>query len=202
MEVGVRSEGGGIELATALGDGGAEFVERGEMPIDDRLIHQGPEMLGRLEFGGIGWQEDEADPIGDGQAFGSMPAGVVEHEEDAAGAPCTGLAREGGEQFGKEGLGEAAAEIPDDLAAGRLHEGGDVQPLVAVMAEGDRPLTDRRPDPAADRLQAKAVLVLCPDLDRPIGMRRLGRSDSGIEPPLKAACCSGVAARGCRGRGA
>jgi hypothetical protein len=169
MEVGVRSEGGGIELATALGDGGAEFVERGEMPIDDRLIHQRPEM---------------------------------QHEDDAAGAPCTGLAREGGEQFGKEGLGEAAAEIPDDLAAGRLHEGGDVQPLVAVMAEGDRPLTNGRPDPAADRLQAKAVLVLCPDLDRPIGMRRLGRSDSGIEPPLKAACCSGVAARGCRGRGA
>jgi len=58
-----------------------------------------------------------------------------------------------------------------------------VQPLIAVVAEGDRPLADGRPDPAADRLQAKAVLVLCPDLDRPVGMRRLGRSDSGIEPP-------------------
>src|SRR3954470_18135509 len=135
MEVGVRSEGGGIELATALGDGGAEFVERGEMPIDDRLIHQGPEMLGRLEFGGIGWQEDEADPIGDGQAFGSMPAGVVEHEEDAALAARAGLTGEEGEQFGEEGLGEAAAEIPERLAAGRLHEGGEVEPLVAVVAE-------------------------------------------------------------------
>jgi hypothetical protein len=202
MEVGVRSEDGGIELATARGDGGAEVVERGEMPIGDRLIHQRPEMLGWLEFGGIGWQEDQADPLGDGQAFGSMPAGVVEHEDDAAVAACASLAGEGGEQFGKEGLGEAGAEIPERLAAGRLHEGSDVQPLVAVMPEGDRSLTDRRPDPAADRLQAKAVLVLCPDLDRPVGMRRLGRSDSGIEPPLKAARCSGVAARGCRGRGA
>ena len=202
MKVSVRLEGSGIELATTRGEDGAEFVQRGDMPIGDRLIHQRPEMLGGLEFGRVGRQEDEADSIGDGQAFGSMPAGVVEHEDAAAGAPCTGLAREGGEQFGKEGLGEAAAEIPDRLAAGRLHEGGDMEPLVAVVAEGDRPLTDRRPDPAADRLQAKAVLVLCPDLDRPIGMRRLGRSDSGIEPPLKAACCSGVAARGCRGRGA
>ena len=78
MEVGVGSEGGGIELATALGDGGAEFVQRGDVPIDDRLIHQWPEMLGGLEFRGIGWQEDEADPVGDGQALRSVPAGVVE----------------------------------------------------------------------------------------------------------------------------
>ena len=51
MEVGVRLEGGGIELATAFGDDDAELVERGEVPIDDGLIHQGPEVLGRLEFG-------------------------------------------------------------------------------------------------------------------------------------------------------
>src|SRR4051794_8554796 len=76
----------------------------------------------------IGWQEDQADPIGDGQAFGSMPAGVVEHEDDAAVAARASLAGEGGEQFGKEGLGEAGTEIPERLAAGRLHEGSDVQP--------------------------------------------------------------------------
>ena len=102
----------------------------------------------------------------------------------------------------KKGFERPLQRYQTRLAAGRLHEGGDVQPLVAVVAEGDRPLADGRPDPAADRLQAKAVLVLRPDLDRPVGMRRLGLSDSGIEPPLKAARCSGVAARGCRGRGA
>ena len=183
MEVGVRSEGGGIELATALGDGGAEFVERGDVPIDDRLIHQRPEMLGRLEFGRVGRQEDEADPLGDDRALGSMPAGIVEHEDDAALAAGAGLTGEAGEQFGEEGLGEAAAEIPERLAAGRLHEGGDVQPLVPMMAERNRPLADGRPDPAADRLQAEAVLVLRPDLDRAVGMCCLGRGDSGIEPP-------------------
>ena len=202
MKVSVRLEGSRIELAAARGEDGAEFVQRGDMPIGDRLIHQRPEMLGGLEFGRVRRQEDEADPLGDGQVLGSMPAGVVEYEDDAALAARAGLTGEEGEQFGEEGLGEAAAEISERLAAGRLHEGGEVEPLVAVVAEGDRPLADRRPDPAADRLQAKAVLVLRPDLDRPVGMGRLGRSDSGIEPPLKAACCSGVAARGCRGRGA
>jgi hypothetical protein len=183
MEVGVRLEGGGIELTTAFGDDGAEFVERGEVPIDDWLVHQGPEVLGGLEFGRIGRQEDEADPIRDDQAFGSMPASVVEHEDDAARAPCTSLAGEGGEQFGEEGLGEAAAEIPDSLAAGRLHEGSDVEPLVAVMAKGDGSLTHRGPDPTPDRFQAEAVLVFRPNLDRPVGMRCPGCGDSGIEPP-------------------
>jgi hypothetical protein len=51
MKVGVRLEGRGIELAAARGDDGAEFVERGEGPIDNRLIHQWPERLGGLEFG-------------------------------------------------------------------------------------------------------------------------------------------------------
>src|SRR6478672_13515855 len=111
MEVGVRPEDGGIELATALGDGSAEFVERGEMAIGDRLIHQLPEMLRGLEFGRVGRQEDEADPIGDGQVLGSMPAGIVEHEDDAALAAGAGLTGEEGEQFGEEGLGETAAEI-------------------------------------------------------------------------------------------
>jgi hypothetical protein len=202
MEVCVRLEGGGIELATAFGEDGAEVVQRGDMLIDDRLVHHGPEMFGWLEFGRIGRQEDEADPVGDGQVLGSMPARVVEHEDDAALAAGAGLTGEEGEQFGEEGLGETAAEIPERLATGRLHEGGEVEPLIAVVAEGDRPLTTGCPDPAADRLQAKAVLVLRPDLDRAVGMCRFGRSDSGIEPPLKAACCSGVAARGCRGRGA
>src|SRR3954466_4720685 len=117
MEVGVRSEDGGIELATARGDGGAEVVERGEMPIGDRLIHQRPEMLGWLEFGGIGLQEDQADPLGDGQAFGSMPAGVVEHEDDAAVAAGAGHAGEAGEQFGEERLRRDALEVPERLAA-------------------------------------------------------------------------------------
>src|SRR5215211_8576604 len=49
---------------------------------------------------------------------------------------------------------------------GRLHEGRDVQPLITVVTQRDRPLTFGRPHPAQDRLQADAVLVRGPDLDR------------------------------------
>jgi hypothetical protein len=50
VELGVRPDGGGVETAAALGDGGVELGEAGEMPIDDRLIHQRPEALGGLQL--------------------------------------------------------------------------------------------------------------------------------------------------------
>jgi hypothetical protein len=82
-----------------------------------------------------------------------------------------------------------------------VHEGDDVKPLVAMMPERQRPLPDRRPDAAADRLQAEPVLVGGPDFDRFVGMpggflrHRVG------EFFLKAASSSGVAALGFFGRG-
>jgi hypothetical protein len=70
------------------------------------------------------------------------------------------------------------------------------------MPERDRPGTHAGPDPAPDRLQAEAVLVLGPDLDRAARVRRLGPRDRRVEPLLNSARASGVAARRCRGRGA
>jgi len=86
-----------------------------------------------------------------------VPAGIVEHEDAVALAPRTGLLGEGGEWRREEGLREAGGGMPDRLAAGRLHEGDDVQPPEAVVPERDRPPARRRPDPAADRRQAEAA---------------------------------------------
>src|SRR3954452_17162310 len=55
---------------------------------------------------------------------------------------------------------------PEHLAGDRLHEGGDVQPLVALVTKRDRPLAFGRPHPPDDRLQPNAVLVGRPDFDR------------------------------------
>src|SRR5215208_449950 len=183
MEVGVWLNGSGLEPPAALGDRGLEVSERGEVLIDDGLVDQGPEMLGGLEFRTIGRQEDERDPAGDGQAFGAVPAGVVQHEDDVALAPGAGLPGEGGEQLGEEGLRQAGREIPHGLAAGRLHEGDDVQPSVAVVAERGRPLADGRPDPAADRLQAKTVLVLRQTSTGRSGCAALAWATAASSPP-------------------
>src|SRR3954454_9220059 len=69
------------------------------------------------------------------------------------------------------------------------------------MAKRDRPLAFGRPDPAQDRLQANAVLVGRPDLDRLARVLRPLLSDSLLELFLNASRSSGVAAAGWRGRG-
>jgi hypothetical protein len=51
------------------------------------------------------------------------------------------------------------------------------------VAEGDGPLADRCPDPAAHRLQPEAVLVLGPDLDRPVGVLGPSLGVRRLEPP-------------------
>lgn len=158
-------------------------------------------MLGRLEFRAVGWLIDEPDAVWDGQIFRAMPAGIVELEHNDAVAPGAGLARKGFEQLYKERFVDAVRQIPDGLSARRRDEGGDVEPFIAVMTERNRPLADRRPDPAADWLQADPVLIRCPDLDRLIGMLRGFFGRRAGELFFKAASSSGVADFGFLGRG-
>ena len=170
-----------VELATALCEGEIEIGEGFEVAVDEGLIEQRPEALGGLELGAVGRQVDELDAVGDGQANQAVPAGIVEHEDDGALAARTGGSGEGGEQGLEEGFGDAVGEIPDDLARAGSDEGGHIKPFVAMVAEGDGALTDRRPDPPADRLQPEPVLVGCSDLDRPLGVFRRGVSDRVVE---------------------
>src|SRR4051794_38639074 len=92
-------------------------------------------------------------------------------------------------------------DIPEHLAGDRLDEGGDVQPLIAVMAKRDRPLTFGRPDPAQDRLQPDAVLVGRPDLDRLVRVLGPLVGDGLFQLFLNASRSSGGAEAGWRGRG-
>jgi len=93
----VRLNGLCIGAAAALGDDGLKVGKGGEVPVGDRLVDQGSEMLGRLRFRAAGRQEDEADLVGNERAPGSVPARVVEHEDDVALAPGVGHPREAGE---------------------------------------------------------------------------------------------------------
>jgi hypothetical protein len=121
-----------------------------------------------------------------------VPARVVEHEDDVPPAPRAGLPGEGGEQGFEERFAQARGQEPDRLARGRLDEGGDVQPLVAVVAERDGPLADGRPNATPNRFQAEAVLVLGPDLDAPAGVRGPGLLDRRAEPPCMRLIVSSV----------
>jgi hypothetical protein len=143
----------GGEGDALLGDGVVEVGERLEVAVDDRLVDMDPEGFRGLEFRGVGRQVDEANALGHREAGLGVPAGAVEHEQDDAVAPGTGLAGEARERLLEELLVDAGGEVPEALAGGGRDEGDDVEPFVAVVADGDGARAARRPDPAEDRLQ-------------------------------------------------
>src|SRR3954451_18077516 len=166
MEVCPEAELIAFEDPATVCDGAFEIGEGVEGLVGERLVEDGPEVLGGLKLGRVWGQIDEPDPVRHDQVWRGVPAGVVEPEHEDALASRPGFAGKQRQQRGKERLGDAVRDIPEHLAGDRLDEGGDVQPLIAVMAKRDRPLAFGRPDPAQDRLQPDAVLVGRPDFDR------------------------------------
>ena len=159
-----------IEEATARGEHGVKVLDRFEVTIDDRFVDERPEVLCRLQLGRIGWQVDQSNAVGHREVWFGVPSGTVQHQHDDALTPSACRAHKVGEQLFEERLVNAVRQIPDGLAAGRLHEGGDVEPLIAMMPGCDRPLADRRPNSAKDGLQAEPMFIRRPDLDRLAGM--------------------------------
>src|SRR5215204_1653300 len=172
-----------------------------KVAVRERLIHNGPEVLSRLKLRRVRGQVGEPDPIRHGQVRCGVPAGAVEPEHDDAIPSRPGLARKQGQEPCEERLGDPVRHIPEHLARDRLHEGGDVQPLVAVVTQRDRPLAFGRPHPADDRLQPDAVLIRGPDLDRLVRVLGPLLGDGLLQLFLNVSHSSGVAAAGWRGRG-
>ncbi|HEX8982902.1 MAG TPA: hypothetical protein VF792_09050, partial [Ktedonobacterales bacterium] len=59
-----------------------EFLDRGEMAIDQAGVGQRPEMLSRLQFWGIRRQEEPVDVVGHTQLHAGMPARAIEHQHN------------------------------------------------------------------------------------------------------------------------
>ena len=66
----MRLDGLRIEAAAALGDDGLEVGKGGEVPVGDRLVDQGPEMLGRLRFRAVGGRKTRLIPSGTAKPLG------------------------------------------------------------------------------------------------------------------------------------
>ena len=101
----------GVEGNTLAGDDGVELGQAIEVPVDDRLVEVDPQRLGWLELWGVGWQVNEADPLGDGETGRAVPAGVVEHEQDDAVPSSARLPGEEREDILDVSLGDAGGEM-------------------------------------------------------------------------------------------
>src|SRR3954452_8850692 len=190
-----------IENTTALGDDLLEIGQGREVPVGEWLIQDGPQVFCWLKLRRIPGQVTGPEAIRHDRGGCGVPAGVVEPEYDDALPSRPSLARKQRQQRGEERLGHSVRYVPEHLAGDRLHEGGHVQPLVAVVTKRDGPLPLGRPDPAQDRLQTEAVLVGRPDFDwRGRGLGPL-LGDSLFQLFLNASRSSAVAEAGWRGRG-
>jgi hypothetical protein len=81
-----------------------------------------------------------------------VPSRAIEDQNDDTSRSGPDRPGEVLQQLLEERFVDAVREIPDRLATGRLNKGGDVEPLIAVMAKRDRPLAGGGPDPTPNRL--------------------------------------------------
>jgi len=137
-------------------------------------------VFGRLHLGGVGGLKDEADAVGNDEPGFAVPTCVVEDENDDSLAPCAGFLGKHAQQRLEERLGYAVRDVPEAFAGSWRNERRHVEPFKAMVAVRDRPLPDRRPDPAGYRLQSEPMFVGRECLDWRIGVaRRLLGDDVG-----------------------
>jgi hypothetical protein len=189
----------GEDTAT-LGENFIEFLEGLEVFIDDGLVGQRPQAFGGLDLWRVRWQEHQFNALRNHQIPGDMPARAVEHQDDVLVGTGADLGGERRQERAEQGGVDAVGDEPHDLARGGPDEAVQIKPLVAVMATGDGAAATRRPDLAQDRLQAEAVFIERPDLDRNRRFGTLEFADAGLKLFLNRACSYRLAL-GLAGRG-
>src|SRR3954463_15166347 len=172
MEVCAGFELIAIENTTALGDDVLEIGQGLDVPVGEWLIlasgsswrvahlgewliQDGPQVFCGLKLRRIPGQVTGPDAIRHDQGGCGVPAGVVEPEYDDALPSRPGLARKQRQQRGEERLGHSVRYVPEHLAGDRLHEGGHVEPLIAVVTERDGPRPPWAPRPGARSASAR-----------------------------------------------
>ena len=189
-----------LERDAALGLDLFEVGDAGEVAVGERGVGQRPEVLGRLQLGRVGWQEEQVDVLGHAQLGTGMPAGAVEDEDDLLGRAGADLTGEFGELDREERDRHAGGEVEEGPPRGRLDEADQIAPREAVLDRRDGALPVEAPDLVQDRLQADAVLVGGPEFDARFGVGGRDRLDDRSELFLNAAWAAGSAATW-RGRG-
>lgn len=119
----------------------------------------------------MGWQKEQMKPFWNYEITTLVPARLVQNQKNLLVRPSALFLCEGGQSEGK-GCGiDRWQEQPGGLAALWLHKPIEILPLIAGSDYGPNPAPFARPDPAQDRFEANAVLVLTPHFNAGLGIR-------------------------------
>ena len=166
-----------LEDQAALGLDRLQCRQAREGAIGQRLVGERPEVFGGLQLRRVGREEEQMDAVWHRHRLAGVPAGTIEHQEDALGRSRTHLPGKGGQHLTEEQGRHRGEQPPDRRTGGGANKATDVEPLIALLDGGNRALPFRCPHPADQRQQANAVLVGGPDFDRCRGMLLLDGSD-------------------------
>ena len=104
MEVCPEAELIAVEDPATVCDRAFQIGEGRKVAVRERLIQNGPEVLGGLKLGGVRGQVGEPEALRHDQVRCGVPAGAVEPEHEDAIPSRPGLAGKQRQERGKEGL--------------------------------------------------------------------------------------------------
>lgn len=172
---------------TLVGEHRVERSEIRERAVGQGLVGEGPEPLGRLEFGRIGRLQLQVHAGRQVHLRTAVPARLVHDEQDLLGRAGPNLFREVRQRAVKSRNVDCRHEQPVGIPRLRLHEAVDVFPFVPGAHERARAVPPARPDAAQDGLEPYAVFVFRPEFDLGVGVRLLESLHAGGEALGKAA---------------
>jgi hypothetical protein len=151
--------------------------EVSEPLVRERLVGERPEVFGRLELRGIRGQDQEVNALRDHHLRAGVPARPIEHQEEVLLRSCPDVTGERGQDETERLRRDGGKQPPLCLPGGGTDKATDVEPLVALLHGGNRPLPNWCPDAPDQGQEADAVFVGRPELDLDSRMRGPNRGD-------------------------
>ena len=140
-----------------------DFLGGFEDAVGEPVVAQElPGVLGRVQLGRLGRQEQDGDVGGQIELVGGVPAGLI-HEQDGVGIVGDRLGYLGEMQVHRRSVAEGQYQACR-LAFGRTDRSEDIDRLGPLVARGDRPRAAPGPSPGDLVLLPDARLVLPPEL--------------------------------------
>ena len=160
---------------TALDLCSLEIIERAERPIGDALVGERPQALTGLQFGRIGWQEEQMDPLGHHEFLAGMPPSSIKHQQDLLAGTGSDRLSKVGKRDGEDLRRHGRQQKPFGLASGRLNKRVEVEPLVALMYTNAWARPFAHPDTSENGFESNSMLIGRPQLNRRLGKGLLER---------------------------
>ena len=154
-----------LQLGAAGELGVFKLLDAREVASDYERVGERPQMLGGLQFGRVGWKDQQVHVLGHTEAHAGMPTGTVEHEDDLLGGTGPDGTGKRGELHCKHGNADGRGQMQDGAPRGRVDKADEGAPGEAVAHQRHWSVANGRPDPPHHRLEPDAVFIDRPQLD-------------------------------------